>query len=142
MANTPDPKDIRDAQERLADYNEALKDSVNIAKELSKQIGKLPDSLRFSVAANNNLVKTAKAYEESLIKTVRLSEKAKTGKIKENELQNQLNDLTKKYKTYLEENEASFKETGRFLVKQKSLQEDLNKLQIEGTKRGKSIFSW
>ena len=137
--NTPNEKDIRDAQERLADYNQALRDSVNIAKELSKQVSKLPESLRFSEAANKNLINTTKDYEAALARTIKFSEKAKTGKIKESELQDQLNDLTKKYSTYLEQNEASFKETGRFLLKQKSLQEDISKLQTEEVKKGKEI---
>ena len=137
--NTPDKKDIQDAQERLNAYNEALKESVNLAKQLSNQVSKLPDSLRFSTAANNNLIKTAKAYEDSLAKTLKISEKARTGKIKESELQNQLNDLTKKYRIYVTQNEVSFREGNRFLKKQADLQTTLNDLKKEEANRQKDI---
>jgi predicted Zn-dependent protease len=118
--NTPDKKDIQDAQGALDKYNEALRESINYAKELSKQVGKLPENLRFSEVANNNLIKWANNYEQSLKKTLALSERIKNGRVKEREVTDQINDLTKKYQEYLYQNEASFKSTGRFLLKQKS----------------------
>jgi hypothetical protein len=133
--NAPDKKEIQDAKAALDNYNEALQDSINLAKQLSSQVSKLPETLKFSEAANNNLIKWANNYEKSLKKTLALSERVKTGKVKEKEVTDQINDLTKKYQEYLYQNEASFKSTGRFLLKQKSLKEEINGLEKEEIER-------
>lgn len=133
--NTPNEKDIQDAKVALDNYNDALRESINLSKQLSNQVSKLPETLKFSEAANNNLIKWANNYESALKKTLALSERIKTGKVKEKEINNQINDLTKKYNEYLFQNEASFKNTGRFLLKQKSLKEDINNLEKEEIER-------
>ena len=133
--NTPNEKEVKSAKAALDSYNDALQDSINLAKQLSSQVSKLPESLKFSEAANNNLIKWANNYEKSLKKTLALSERIKTGKVKEKEINDQINDLTKKYNEYLFQNEASFKNTGRFLLKQKSLKEDINSLEKEEIER-------
>ncbi len=133
--NTPNEKEVKSAKAALDGYNDALQDSINLAKQLSSQVSKLPESLKFSEAANNNLIKWANNYEKSLKKTLALSERIKTGKVKEKEINDQINDLTKKYNEYLFQNEASFKNTGRFLLKQKSLKEDINNLEKEEIER-------
>jgi len=133
--NTPNEKNIQDAKAALDNYNEALRESINLSKQLSSQVSKLPETLKFSEAANNNLIKWANNYEGALKKTLTLSERIKTGKVKEKEVTDQINDLTKKYNEYLFQNEASFKNTGRFLLKQKSLKEDINNLEKEEIER-------
>ena len=133
--NTPNENEVKSAKAALDSYNDALQDSINLAKQLSSQVSKLPESLKFSEAANNNLIKWANNYEKSLKKTLALSERVKTGKIKEKEINDQINDITKKYNEYLFQNEASFKNTGRFLLKQKSLKEDINNLEKEEIER-------
>ena len=65
--NTPNDKDIQKAKLTLDEYNESLKGSINLAKELAKQVEKLPESLRFSIPANKNLVKTINEYKDALI---------------------------------------------------------------------------
>jgi F0F1-type ATP synthase assembly protein I len=129
--NTPNDKDIQKAKLTLDEYNDSLKGSINLAKELVKQVEKLPESLRFSIPANKNLVKTINEYKDALIATEKLSRKALNGRLKEEEIQKQINTLKEKYQTYVDQNEASFKETGRFLLKEKSLQEEIQRLKLE-----------
>ena len=129
--NTPNDKDIQKAKLTLDEYNESLKGSINLAKELAKQVEKLPESLRFSIPANKNLVKTINEYKDALIATEKLSRKALNGRVKEEEIQKQINTLKEKYQTYVDQNEASFKETGRFLLKEKSLQQEIQELKLK-----------
>jgi F0F1-type ATP synthase assembly protein I len=132
--NTPNDKDIQKAKLTLDEYNESLKGSINLAKELAKQVEKLPQSLKFSIPANKNLVKTINEYKDALIATEKLSRKALTGKLKEKEVEEQINKLKTQYQKYINENANSFKETGRFLLKEKKLQEEIQQLKSKEKK--------
>ena len=90
-------KDINDSTKSLSDFNNALKESINLSKQLSKLVETLPSSLKFSAAANKNLVKTANEYRNALEETDRISRKAAAGKAKEADVQNQINKLQAKY---------------------------------------------
>jgi hypothetical protein len=134
-------KDINDSVKSLDTFNTALKESINLSKQLSKLVETLPTSLRFSAAANNNLVKTANEYRKALEDTDKISRRIATGKVKEEEVQEHLNNLQKKYRKYIEENEASFKSTGRFLLKQKSLKDEIAQLEKDEIKRRDDILA-
>jgi hypothetical protein len=134
-------KDINDSNKSLNDFNNALKESINLSKQLSKLVETLPTSLRFSAAANNNLVKTANEYKKALEDTDKISRKVATGKAKEAEVQNHINNLQEKFQNYLYQNEASFKSTGRFLKKQAEIQGDIEKREKEQLDRRNKINS-
>jgi hypothetical protein len=134
-------KDINDSNKSLNDFNNALKESINLSKQLSKLVETLPTSLRFSAAANNNLVKTANEYKKALEDTDKISRKVATGKAKEAEVQKHINNLQEKFQNYLYQNEASFKETGRFLLKQKSLKDEIAQLEKDEVRRRDDIIA-
>jgi hypothetical protein len=133
-------KDINDSTRSLDTFNDALKESINLSKQLSKLVETLPTSLRFSAAANNNLVKTTNEYRKALEDTDKISKKVAAGKAKEAEVQSHINDLQEKYKAYMYQNEASFKSTGRFLLKQKSLKDEIAQLEKDEIKRRGTIM--
>jgi hypothetical protein len=134
-------KDINDSVKSLDTFNAALKESINLSKQLSKLVETLPTNLRFSAAANNNLVKTANEYRKALEDTDKISRRIATGKVKESEVQEHLTNLQKKYTKYIEQNEASFKSTGRFLLKQKSLKDEIAQLEKDELKRRDDIVA-
>jgi hypothetical protein len=134
-------KDINDSNKSLSDFNNALKESINLSKQLSKLVETLPTSLRFSAVANNNLVKTTNEYRKALEDTDKISRKVAAGKAKEAEVQNHINNLQEKFQNYLYQNEASFKETGRFLLKQKSLKDEIAQLEKDEIKRRDEIIA-
>ena len=134
-------KDINDSNKSLSDFNNALKESINLSKQLSKLVETLPTSLRFSAAANNNLVKTTNEYRKALEDTDKISRRVASGKAKEAEVQNHINNLQEKFQNYLYQNESSFKETGRFLLKQKSLKDEIAQLEKDEIKRRDDIIA-
>jgi hypothetical protein len=134
-------KDINDSNKSLSDFNNALKESINLSKQLSKLVETLPTSLRFSAAANNNLVKTTNEYRKALEDTDKISRRVAAGKAKEAEVQNHINNLQEKFQNYLYQNESSFKETGRFLLKQKSLKEEIAQLEKDEVRRRDDIIA-
>jgi hypothetical protein len=134
-------KDINDSNKSLSDFNNALKESINLSKQLSKLVETLPTSLKFSAAANNNLVKTTNEYRKALEDTNKISRRVAAGKAKEAEVQNHINNLQEKFQNYLYQNEASFKETGRFLLKQKSLKDEIAQLEKDEIKRRDDIIA-
>jgi hypothetical protein len=130
MADTPNPKDIQDAQGALDRYNDALRESINYAKELSKQVGKLPESFNFSERKNRELVKGADNYARTLQKTLALSDKVSKGKATERDITKQLGEIQRKYDEYRAANAASFEsKRGRFFLAQKKAQTDIENLE-------------
>jgi hypothetical protein len=134
-------KDINDSNKSLSDFNNALKESINLSKQLSKLVETLPTSLKFSAVANNNLVKTTNEYRKALEDTDKISRRVAAGKAKEAEVQNHINNLQEKFQNYLYQNEASFKETGRFLLKQKSLKNEIAELEKDEVRRRDDIIA-
>jgi hypothetical protein len=142
MAATPNPKDIQDAQGALDKYNDALRESINFAKELSKQVGKLPESFNFSERKNRELVKGADNYARTLQKTLALSDKVSKGKATERDITKQLGEIQRKYDEYRAANAASFEsKRGRFFMAQKNAQEDIEKKEQEQLDRRNKVNS-
>jgi hypothetical protein len=124
-------KNIDDSKQSLNDFNAALKESVDLSKQLAKAVSSIPAELKLSESKNKNLVRGAQDYNKLLNDTLKLSDKIAKGKAKEKEVQDQINAISKEGKKFAEENASSFDKGGRFLLKQKELQKDINKLQIE-----------
>jgi hypothetical protein len=140
--NAPDKKEIQDAQIALDKYNDALRESINYAKELSKQVGKLPESFNFSEKKNKELTKGADNYARTLQKTLALSDKIGKGRATERDITKQLGEIQRKYDDYRAANAASFEsKRGRFFLAQKKAQEDIEKREKEQLDRRNKVNS-
>jgi hypothetical protein len=140
--NNPNKKDIQDAQSALDKYNDALRESINYAKELSKQVGKLPESFNFSERKNRELVKGADNYARTLQKTLALSEKVSKGKATERDITKQLGEIQRKYDEYRDANAASFEsKRGRFFLAQKKAQAEVEQIEQAQLDRRNKINS-
>ena len=140
--NAPDKKEIQDAQIALDKYNDALRESINYAKELSKQVGKLPESFNFSERKNKELTKGADNYARTLQKTLALSDKIGKGRATERDITKQLGEIQRKYDDYRAANAASFEsKRGRFFLAQKKAQEDIEKREKEQLDRRNKVNS-
>jgi hypothetical protein len=128
-------KNIDDSKQSLNDFNAALKESVDLSKQLAKAVSSIPAELKLSESKNKNLVRGAQDYNKLLNDTLKLSDKIAKGKAKEKEVQDQINAISKEGKKFAEENASSFGKGGRFLLKQKELQKDINFLQATQLKR-------
>lgn len=138
--NNPNKKDIQDAQGALDKYNDALRESINFAKELSKQVGKLPESFNFSERKNRELVKGADNYARTLQKTLALSDKVSKGKATERDITKQLGEIQRKYDEYRAANAASFEsKRGRFFMAQKKAQEEIEKIEQDQLDRRNKV---
>lgn len=128
-------QNIDDSKRSLNDFNDALRESIDYAKQLSKAITSLPSSLGLSESKNKELVKGLQSYNSALSDTLKLSNKVAQGKAKEKEVQDQLNNLQKKYTEFVDQNAASFGKRGRFIEKQKEIQKEIAKLEEQDIKR-------
>jgi hypothetical protein len=121
MADTT--QELKDSNEELNKFNRALQDSINLAKLISSNIAALAGGMD-NVSKNGKAIVTdLNDYQKSLSKTVSLSEKLATGKLKEKEVTDQIASLQQKYNTYLED---SRKRSGYF-VENRRRQRELEK---------------
>jgi hypothetical protein len=128
-------KNIDDSKRSLNDFNETLRDSIDLSKQLAKAVSSIPAELKLSESKNKDLVRGAQDYNKLLNDTLKLSDKVAKGTAKQKEVQDQINAISKEGKKFAEENASSFGKGGRFLLKQKELQEDINFLQATQLKR-------
>jgi hypothetical protein len=138
--NAPDKKEIQDTQEALNQYNNALKESVNLAKQLSNQVSKLPSSLNLSTSANKKLIEEVDKYKQALESTEKLARKVATGKVKQIDVEKQLQVLAQKYNDYINNSGKSFEKNNRFIAAQNTLQKKLNTLEQDRTKKQNDIL--
>lgn len=137
--NSPNPKGIQSAQEALLQYNNALKESVDLAKQLSSQVSKLPPNLNLSTSANKKLVDELNQYRQQLEITEKLVKRVASGKAKVTEVTEQLNNLQEKYKAYIDNSGKSFERNNRFIKTQNDLQRKLRDLEADKANRQKEI---
>ena len=141
--NDPNKKDIQDAKAELDKYNDTLRESINYAKELSKQIENSTKNLKisggFNKENNKNLISGVESYERTLKKTLELSEKAAKGKIKEKDVQKQINELAAGYEKFQKDNAKYFEDGSEILNKQKSIQQDIQRIEEEQLRRKQDI---
>ena len=101
--NTPNKKDIQDAQNSLNDFNDALKESVDLAKIISNNIALLSGGMNKVGKEGRTIVNDLKEYSKELNKTATLSDKLATGKLKEKEVTTQIGKLQDAANKYLED---------------------------------------
>jgi hypothetical protein len=116
-------QDLKDSTEQLGDFNRALQDSINLSKQISSNIAALAGGMDSVDKKGKLIVADLNDYQKSLSKTVSLTEKLATGRLKEKEVTDQISSLQQKYNTYLED---SRKRSGYF-VENRKRQKELEK---------------
>ena len=132
-------RNIDNSREALNNYNESLRESIDLSKQLVRAVNALPSSLGLSESMNKKLVKGANEYKDALGETLRLSNKVAAGRAKTKDIEDQIAALTAKQKKFTEENEASFGRRGRFIIKQRDLQREILALEEKEIERRQKI---
>jgi hypothetical protein len=132
-------KNIDDSARSLSDFNSALRESIDLSKQLAKAIGSLSPSLDLNESLNKKLVKGAKEYNIVLSDTLKLSDKVAKGNAKEKEIKDQIQLLEDKYKKFITDNNSILSNRGKTIKAQKQLAEDIAKLEEKEIKRRDSI---
>jgi hypothetical protein len=128
---TPDPNDIKNAQEALNDYNDKLRESINLSRIISDNIAMLAGGMNKVGKEGRDLITDLNIYSKSLTKTINLSDKLASGKLKEKEVTEQLANIAAKYQQLQDE---SVKQGGYIqtnLSKQATLQREINDGEIK-----------
>lgn len=116
-------KDYKKTEENLDKYNDSLKESVNLTEVISRNVASLAGGYINVGKQGTVLVNHLKDYSKTLNKTLNLSDKLASGKLKEKELVNHIKDIQKKYNDYLEETAKR----GSYIKKNQKAQRDLQK---------------
>jgi hypothetical protein len=127
-------QDLKDSTEQLGNFNRALQDSINLSKQISANIASLAGGMNNVSIEGKSLITELSDYQKSLIKTVSLTEKLATGKLKEKEVTNQLKILQNQYTKYLDDSVKVGSYIEQNLVKQQNLESEITdkkKLQID-----------
>ena len=101
MANNAN--DIKDTNAELNKYNDSLQDSINLSRIISDNIALLAGSMNRVGEKGRTIVTDLKEYNKAANNTVSLSSKLASGKLKEQEVVNQIASLQQKYNKYLED---------------------------------------
>ena len=135
MANNINNQDLQDNNEELNRFNDSLRESLDLSRSLSKNVKSVTDALKLSKGANSELYADLSRYNTALAKTNNLSQRLVNGRVTQREVSKAISDIERTYAKYIERNNKSFGERGRFTIRQKSLQEDLNKLEDKEIER-------
>jgi hypothetical protein len=132
-------KNIDDSARSLSDFNSALRESIDLSKQLAKAVGSLSPSLDLNESLNKKLVKGANEYNIALSDTLKLSAKVAKGKVKEQEVQDQINTLQEKYTKFITNNNSILSNRGKTLKAQKDLAKEIAALEEKEIKRRNDI---
>lgn len=139
MADNINKQDLQDSNGELNRFNDSLRESIDLSRSLSKNVKSVTDALKLSKGANSELYADLSKYNDALKQAQNLSKRLLTGRVKEQEVSDALKNIEKTYGEYMTRNNKSFGERGRFTIRQKSLQEELNKLADKEVKRQEDI---
>jgi hypothetical protein len=116
----------------LNEYNDNLREAVNFSRQLSENVLLLSKRMALLTPEARMTRRLIGELESELKKTITLTDKLYTGKLKEKEAQNQLLQLQNKYQKYIEDAADNTKDLGKYLEKnaqdQISSQNHLNNL--------------
>jgi hypothetical protein len=116
----------------LNEYNDNLREAVNFSRQLSENVLLLSKRMALLTPEARMTRRLIGELESELKKTITLTDKLYTGKLKEKEAQNQLLQLQNKYQKYIEDAADNTKGLGKYLEKnaqdQISSQNHLNNL--------------
>ena len=141
MADNVNKQDLQDNTGELNRFNDSLRESIDLSRSLSKNVKSVTDALKLSKGANSELYADLSKYNDALKQAQNLSKRLLTGRVKEQEVSEALRNIEKTYGEYMTRNNKSFGERGRFTIRQKNLQEELNKLADKEVKRQEDIAS-
>jgi chromosome segregation ATPase len=130
--NTPNEKDIRNAQERLAEYNDSLRESISLSRVLSDNIQTFAKRLGGVNVEDRKLIDGTKEIGRALTNTLKLSDKLYAGKLKQAEIDKQLGTLARLKNEYAKEEQNENSKINQAKSLQSKLQEDVKKLEDEG----------
>lgn len=139
MADNINKQDLQDSNGELNRFNDSLRESIDLSRSLSRNVKSITDALKLSKGANSELYADLSKYNDALKQAQDLSKRLFTGRVKEKEVSNALKRIEETYGEYIARNNKSFGERGRFTVRQKNLQEELNKLADKEVKRQEDI---
>ena len=139
MADNVNKQDLQDNTGELNRFNDSLRESIDLSRSLSKNVKSVTDALKLSKGANSELYADLSKYNDALKQAQNLSKRLLTGRVKEQEVSEALKNIEKTYGEYMTRNNKSFGERGRFTIRQKNLQEELNKLADKEAKRQEDI---
>ena len=139
MADNVNKQDLQDNTGELNKFNDSLRESIDLSRSLSKNVKSVTDALKLSKGANSELYADLGKYNDALKQAQNLSKRLLTGRVKELEVSTALTNIQRTYGEYIARNNKSFGERGRFTIRQKSLQEELNKLADKEVKRQEDI---
>jgi len=139
MADNINKQDLQDNTEEINRFNDSLRESIDLSRSLSKNVKSVTDALKLSKGANSELYADLGKYNDALKQAQSLSKRLLTGRVKELEVSTALTNIQRTYGEYIARNNKSFGERGRFTIRQKSLQEELNKLADKEVKRQEDI---
>jgi len=120
-------QDLKDNNEQLGDFNKALQDSINLSKQISANIAALAGGMRNVNIEGRAIIADLNNYQKSLGKTISLTEKLATGKLKEKEVTSQLDSLQEKYNKYLNESVKAGGYIANNLAKQQNLENEITR---------------
>ena len=141
MADNVNKQDLQDNTGELNRFNDSLRESIDLSRSLSKNVKSVTDALKLSKGANSELYADLSKYNDALKQAQNLSKRLLTGRVKEQEVSEALQNIERTYGEYIARNNKSFGERGRFTIRQKNLQEELNKLADKEVKRQEDIAS-
>jgi hypothetical protein len=120
-------QDLKDSTEQLGDFNRALQDSINLSKQISTNIAALAGGMRNVDIESRAIIADLNDYQKSLGKTISLTEKLATGKLKEKEVTSQINILKDKYDKYINDSVKVGNYIANNLVRQQNLEKEITK---------------
>jgi hypothetical protein len=123
MADTT--QDLKNNNEQLGDFNKALQDSINLSKQISANIASLAGGMRNVDIESRAIIADLNDYQKSLGKTISLTEKLATGKLKEKEVTSQINILKDKYDKYINDSVKVGNYIANNLAKQQDLENEI-----------------
>lgn len=91
------------SKEKLDDYNDSLRETLNYSRQLSENILKAAGRMALLSQEARMTRRLTSELESDIKKTIGLTDKLNAGKLKSNEAQRQLNQLQNKYTKYVEE---------------------------------------
>jgi hypothetical protein len=131
MADNINKQDLQDNNEELNRFNDSLKESIDLSRSLSRNVKAVTESLGLGARKNKELFGDLNRYNAALSKTASISQRLVNGRVKEKEVLSAIKNIEQTYAKYIENNNKSFGERGRFTLRQKDLQKDLLKLEDE-----------
>lgn len=125
-------QNLQDSNEELDKFNRSLRDSIDLAKTISTNIANLAGGIGNVGKNGRALINDLKDYSKTLQKTISLSDKLITGKLKEQEVISNIKKLTDQYNAYLKDSSKRNNDITQARKLQKQLQQDvLNKQQLQ-----------